>query len=375
MEFLALERQTLETYLPGLESALVETPLQQLEGPDSPVLRWFKEKRGPGLLVPRDCKGLGASALDAVRIQRAIGSRSPSLAVATTMHHFSVASLVELSASGTGLEWMLLEAIAEQGLLIASGFAEGQPGRSILSPTMQVRRNGSGLLVSGSKKPCSLARSMDFLTASVALPNTGETSGSLAVVLIPASAEQLERRPFWGTSVLAAAESDEVVLRDVHVPDSLVFPAGDADGLDALQLSGFMWFELLMSASYLGIASGLAERALRGKKGEAIERAELGIELESAMSAVEGAAWSLLSGQRGDAELARGLFVRYSVQRAIERVTSRATELLGGMAFISSPDVGYLLTASRALAFHPPSRSAMAASMAEYLVGGALRVA
>jgi len=375
MEFLALERQTLETYLPGLESALVETPLQQLEGPDSPVLRWFKEKHGPGLLVPRDCKGLGARALDAVRIQRAIGSRSPSLAVATTMHHFSVASLVELAASSSGLEWMLLEAIAEQGLLLASGFAEGQPGRSILSPTMQVRRNGSGLLISGSKKPCSLAHSMDFLTASVALPDDDETSGSLAVVLIPASAERLERRPFWGTSVLAAAESDEVVLRDVHVPDSLVFPAGDANGLDPLQLSGFMWFELLMSASYLGIASGLADRALRGRKGEAIERAELGIELEGAMAAVEGAAWSLQSGARGDAELARGLFVRYSVQRAIERATARAAELLGGMAFISSPDVGYLLAASRALAFHPPSRSAMAASMAEYLVGGALRVA
>ena len=93
------------------------------------------------------------------------------------------------------------------------------------------------------------------------------------------------------------------------------------------------------------------------------------------MAAVEGAAWSLQSGARGDAELARGLFVRYSVQRAIERATARAAELLGGMAFISSPDVGYLLAASRALAFHPPSRSAMAASMAEYLVGGALRVA
>ena len=40
------------------------------------------------------------------------------------------------------------------------------------------------------------------------------------------------------------------------------------------------------------------------------------------------------------------------------RAAQRAAELLGGLAFIQSPDVGYLLSASRALAFHPPSRGA-----------------
>jgi hypothetical protein len=49
---------------------------------------------------------------DAVRIQRAVGSRSPSLAVATTMHHFSVASLVELTAAGNGSDQPFLHSSA-----------------------------------------------------------------------------------------------------------------------------------------------------------------------------------------------------------------------------------------------------------------------
>jgi alkylation response protein AidB-like acyl-CoA dehydrogenase len=374
VEFLATERRTLATYLPGLDEVLVETPLTELEGPESPAIGLFREAGGPGLLIPRDRSGLGAGPLEAVRVQRAIGSRSPSLAVASTMHHFSTACLVEVAAASSGLEWLLLEAIAEQRLLLASGFAEGQPGRGILSPTMELRLNGSGYVVSGCKKPCSLSRSMDFLTASALLPARTDRGPELAVVLVPAASLGLERRAFWGNPVLAAAESDEIVLRDVPVPPELVFPAGSPDRPDPLQIDGFLWFELLISASYLGAASALVERVLRGKRGEPGERTLLGIEMEGAMAGLEGLARAMAAGQRGEDELARALFVRYAVQRAIERATAQAVELLGGMAFIGSSDVGYLFAAARALAFHPPSRPAMANALAEHLVGEPLRI-
>ena len=156
--------------------------------------------------------------MEAVRIQRAIASRAPSLAIATTMHHFSVATIVEMIAqgSGTGFEWMLLEGIAKQNLYVASGFAEGRTGAGILSPNMQVKRTADGVTVSGSKKPCSLSASMDLLTASVSIPSKSGDGSELAVVIIPtANAPGIERRPFWTNSVLAGAESDEVVLHNV----------------------------------------------------------------------------------------------------------------------------------------------------------------
>lgn len=38
----------------------------------------------------------------------------------------------------------------------------------------------------------------------------------------------IERRDFWGSWVLAGAESDEVLLHDVEVPDSLMFRMGES---------------------------------------------------------------------------------------------------------------------------------------------------
>jgi alkylation response protein AidB-like acyl-CoA dehydrogenase len=100
MNLLRAERDTLDAFLPGLDKYLSEIPLLELEQPGCGALQKFRELGGPALLIPAEYEGKGASLLDAVRIQRAVGSRSPSLAVATTMHHFSVASLVELTAAG-----------------------------------------------------------------------------------------------------------------------------------------------------------------------------------------------------------------------------------------------------------------------------------
>jgi hypothetical protein len=51
------------------------------------------------------------------------------------MHHFSVATLVEMAASesASGMEWLALEGIARQKLYVASGFAataSDGPGRT-----------------------------------------------------------------------------------------------------------------------------------------------------------------------------------------------------------------------------------------------------
>ncbi len=372
MEFLQRERSVLARYLPHLEERLAERPLLELESPESDGIKLFREAGGPALLIPTAYAGLGASPLEAIQIQRAIASRSPSLAIATTMHHFSIATLVEMCARGAGLEGLLLEGIARQRLLVASGFAEGQSGRGILASTMQVKRNGAGLIINGSKKPCSLSRSMDLLTASIPLPPDGAGAGELAVVLIPAQSTGVEHRKFWETWVLAGAESDEIVLRDVAVPSNLIFRIGSAESLDLVQISGFLWFELLISASYLGMASALVERVVKAARAEPGERTLLGIEVEGAMAALEGVARALMAGEKSNDDLARVLFVRYMVERAVERASGRAVELLGGMAYVRSSEISYLFSAARALAFHPPSRTSMSSTLAGFLAGGTL---
>ncbi|GAA1266424.1 acyl-CoA dehydrogenase family protein [Pseudonocardia aurantiaca] len=368
------ERATLNELLPGLDAELSAMPLGDLECARGPGLKLFKDARGPALLVPVEHSGLGADAVSAVRVQRAIASRSPSLAIATTMHHFSIASLVDVSANAQGLEWMLLQAIAEGSLLVASGFAEGRTGQAILSPTMRAKVRGGKVVINGSKKPCSLAHSMDLLTASVALPT--DEGERMAVALVGKDSPGLQVRPFWNNAVLAGAESDEVVLTDVEVPMDLVVRTEITPDqqLDELQTAGFVWFELLMSACYIGVASALVERVLLAGKVNASLRAGVFTDIEAAMRGVEGVARAISQERAGQDALVDALVCRYHAQDTIGLVVRQCVEALGGMAYISSNDVTYLAAASTALAFHPPSRGRMAEPLCGYIAGGPLSI-
>ena len=375
MNFLKRERTTLEQFLPSLDARLAEIPLPEIERAGNPGLNILRELEGTALLIPTEYGGKGASPMEAIQIHRAVASRSPSLAIAMTMHNFSVATLVEYLFYGD-YTVELLQQISGGQLLVASGFAEGRTSTSILAPAMKATpKEGGGYLINGSKKPCSLSNSMHILTASVAVPGSNGNGHRRAVAVVPADSEGLTRKPFWKSAVLGGAESDEVTLTNVQIGDEQIFFPEVEEGLDAVEAGGFLWFELIVSASYLGVASALVERVIAGSRGDATERTLMAADIEGAMSALEGVARAMQTSERGEAILVQSLFVRFAVQQAIERVTARAAELLGGMAFIGSPDVAYLLAASRALAFHPPSRLSVAPALDDYLMGKPMQVA
>ena len=356
--FLSEERAALERFLPGLDEQLAALPLSELESKQSPAIEQFRGAGGCGLIIPTEHHGAGADLLDTVRVQRAIGSRAPSLAIATTMHHFSAASLVVMSQQGEGFEWMLLQAIADGRKLLASGFGEGVTGQGMFAPSMRARRADDKWYVSGAKKPCSLAHSMDLLTASVAIEDDTAEAASFAIALVPSEAPGLDVQPFWEADVLVGAENEAVILTDVPVDDELVIPFGDPkDALqDHVQAAGFVWFQALMSASYIGMASALADRVLYADRWDTSQTVTPIIELEAAFASVEGLAREMAISSAGPRMLVRSLACRYAAQEAIDRAVASAVEQLGGVAFMSSREVGYFASASRALALHPPGR-------------------
>src|SRR5439155_7643903 len=52
MTFMAVERATLERFMPGLDDELGKLTLGDLERPGNPALAAFKAAGGPGMLVP-----------------------------------------------------------------------------------------------------------------------------------------------------------------------------------------------------------------------------------------------------------------------------------------------------------------------------------
>ena len=352
------QRAVMNDLLPGLDAALLAEQRSVLEAPGGPGLELFKVAGGAGLLAPTESGGLGASAAEAVAVQMAVGSRSGSLAVATTMHHFSMASLLALArTSATGLEAILVEGIASQRHLLASGFAEGRPGAGILSPTMTAQPTAGGLLVSGVKKPCSLARSMTMLTASVSVVDPESGVEELAVVLVPAETPGITVEPFWRSPVLAGAESDAVRLDSVFVPDQLVVRTEmiSAGPLDQTHRTGFLWFELLITASYLGVAAGLVEEAMSAPRAADFTVVGAWAQVHTAALALQRLAGHLDAGRCDDALLGEVLLCRYGLQAALPAVGASCTEALGGMSFIGSDELAHRTASLSCLAFHPPS--------------------
>ena len=208
MRSLDAARQACDKHHPGLGAALAAIPLLEREVAGSPVIELFRKLGGGGLLVPPEFGGDGASALEAVRVMRGLSSYSPALGAAGTMHHFTAAMLFSLAGKAERLtvrQRDLLARVVPDGLLMASGWAEGSPDQNILRPSVTATRDGKDWLLNGGKKPCSLSGSMDLLTASVALPYRRRKT--LALALVPADAAGIEVKPFWSSSVLAAAQS------------------------------------------------------------------------------------------------------------------------------------------------------------------------
>lgn len=373
MQFMEADRTTCDKLLPGLRQQLAEIPLAELESEDSPAIEIFRAHAGTNLLVPAAYGGLDASPLDAARIIRALAAQAPSMTVATMMHHFSLGTLfavAELVGADSDLENLLLRRVVEERLLVASGFAEGRSAQGVLSPTMTAEPVPGGYLVNGSKKPCSLSRSMDLLTASVGIAQPDGSVG-MGLLMLPADTPGISVHPFWSTFALAGAESNEVRLSDVLVtPEHIIAPEPElAEAMDRLTTVGLIWFQLSVCAAYTGIASALVEKVLYAPKGSVTDRAALAVRIEAAAALTEGLARRVMDGETDNDTLATALVTRYAVQDTLAGTVAQAVELLGGMAYLGSSDVAYLAAASHAIAFHPPSRTSTAGGLLDYYNG------
>lgn len=365
-------RSITEQRLPGLIAALESRGRMALEKADpSELCGLFRDFRGAGLIIPEALGGIGSSPRETVEILRAIGSLCPSLAVMMTMHHHTIATIVQLGGLIPAAD-ELLGGIAQNQLLIASAFAEGRPGAEIFNASVKVRAVEGGFLLQGTKKPCTMSHNMDVIVVGVARENADQSfTQGFAVVFNDGS--QIARERFWKTSVLQAADSNALVFDDVFVPSEFMLlaeAAGDEVAVSAEEtsLSGLCWFQLMVGATYLGVASALVDMLLNKRNTDNAQLAQLAIELEGAHQALVGSARELEEQRAADATTySKALCTRFMVQGAVERATNLAVELLGGMAFIASDEVAYLLAASRAICFHPISRAAATPLLADFL--------
>lgn len=371
--FMKESRAVLEQYAPGLDALLAEKGIMAAEAMRSEELKKLMSRgRLPGLWVPAEFGGTDISPYDGIRLQRALGARCPSMALMLTMHNFTVGFCRSLAPFVPSCSEMMRQ-VATDHLLVASAFAEGRRGAGILDSTVFMTAAADGYRVNGRKKPCTLASTADIITVGVAMEMPGGNKRT-GLAVIPAHAAGVKRHAFWRIPLLAAADNNEVEFDNVKVSADQVLIASDDDVetqavIAAAEVTGICWFEIVATASYLGVASELAERVLLDDRVDVGERAQLGGQLELAQAALDGAVHLMRSCEPEQSLLARVLAVRFGVQKIIERSAMHAAELAGGLAFIQDMEVSTLLAMTRCLAFHPISRKAAEPMLAEWLAG------
>jgi alkylation response protein AidB-like acyl-CoA dehydrogenase len=346
-------REQADKHLCGGITAVASASFEERERGTKEILADLKGRGLAGLAISTEHRGKGLSARSLAEVLIALGATVPSVAIATNMHTFSVASLRALEDTEPNV-WVILEAIASQGLLLASGFAEGKTGQSIVKPVMTGIRMEGGYIVNGTKRPCSLARSMDIFSASFALSDDDDHYG---VGLIPADNPGLRVDDFWVTPILAGAESEAVEVTDVFVPDEAIVRVPNSDKSDVnMQDIGFVWFELLMSAAYLGMVDRLVELAFETPRSRGI------VQSAAAIPAVYEALFSFADKVNSSIDqrtLSLALSVRALCQRVVTDTVPNCLDTIGGVGFIRNPEVSYLAGATQCLRFHPPAMSRM----------------
>ena len=333
----------------------------------------FRNHGKPAFLIPRELGGAGGSLVEMAQILRLVGARCPSLSIMMTMHHHSVAAFSrgEIAMPGRA---RLLQRVAGEGALVSSAFAEGRPGADILDSTVQCTRLDAeqGFRIVGSKKPCSMTHHADFAVVGVAVDlGDGETGRGIA--LVDRALAGIRTESFWRGELLAATDSHCVVFDGVIVPGDCVLAPREGGGrgirerlaVAHAEIALSCLFQLMVSASYLGMASRLIEIALQRQAGTPGQRVEVLSRVEAAAMSVYHLAGMLAQGDFSGHLLARSILVAHNAGAQVEQAVAESARMLGGGGYLANREAQYLVLASRCFHFHPPS-----AAVREEIVDG-----
>jgi alkylation response protein AidB-like acyl-CoA dehydrogenase len=325
----------------------------------------------PGLAVPKRFGGLGATLTECCATQRRLGAADPGLAIAGTMHLGSVGVWVEHYLTAQDMTWVFMEAVATQGLIVASAIAEPSLGGAVTRSTMRAKRVDGGYEVTGKKMPLSFAAQANLISLQMQTEPVDDRPSELLVALVPRDLPGISSKLSWDTLGMRSSGSDSLVLEKCIVPDPLVVYRGTPGAAaDNDMVAGIVCFCLLLTSTYFGIAELALDETKRLLNGMRIEhlsstRAELpsfqnmiGEQLAGLLT-LEAACAGLAARMEARVDpqqlLAPALALKQHAVRVIPEAVARLAEACGGAAYGRSSPIERLWRDTQAIRFHPPT--------------------
>lgn len=346
------------------------------------------------LLVPTELGGLGASLLEASRIQRRLAQAAPATALSMNMH--LVVTGAALHAHRLGVEavrTILEDAAADQ--LFAFGISEaGNDAMLFDSSTRAEPQPGGGFQLTGTKIFTSLAPVWDRLVAHGRVAEASEAEPTLVFGVLERT-EAVEVLDDWDTHGMRGSQSRTTRLHAAPIAaDKVLTSTPVGPNPDPFVMGIFGAFELLIASVYTGVA----ERALAVGTEVALRRrnATKGIvhaddpdirwRLADAAIGVDGAILqiekvmadldALGTGEQGPGLSDHGprWFLHFSgvKARATEVALSAVDQVLrasGGSQYFRRSELERLSRDVRAGLYHPSDEESVHASYAKALLG------
>ena len=226
------------------------------------VARRLGELGWYGLQIPEEYGGSGGSFLDATLfLEETARGRIPVGAYGVTL--IVVGALNRFGSEEQKRD--LFERVAEGGTL-AIAMSEPEAGSDVAALKTTARRDDGEWVLDGAKMWCSYAHKASHVLI-VCRTGPGERHDDMSMVLVPREADGVTLTPI---ETLGGAETNEVHLEGVHVPDGALLGA-EGGGWTQL-MAGLNYERTILAASALG----LAQRAFDDALAYAKERRQFG---------------------------------------------------------------------------------------------------
>jgi alkylation response protein AidB-like acyl-CoA dehydrogenase len=343
------------------------------------------------MTMPEDYGGDGVNLLELCACQEQLAHGCAGTAIGINMHVFGVGSRLfdlqfetpERRAQG---EFMMKTLAQTKGILCGSFSETGVPGAYML-PQTTVRKVDGGWVIRGRKAYFSNVPAADMIGVFARVDDGPGAAPRVAMVLVPKNAPGVVcmGEQSWDVIGVRASGSFDVEFEDAFVPDALMAPIQPATSVFAGMSSFAPWFNLTISAVYLGVAQAAIDwvkrylrsrtppteqRPLSHMPGLQYQLAEMVALVESSRALIRTSAEDWMARAWGIEEAARkGGLCKYVTTNNHMKVLEIAMDVAGGPGIFRKFGLERLFRDARAGKAHPPADMMALESIAKYELG------
>lgn len=337
----------------------------------------MKESGYAHMTLPEDYGGEGVNLLELCACQEQLAQGCAGTTIGVNMHIFGVGSrlvdLQSLPAEQRALPEKMLKLLGESKRIISGSFSEtGVPGAYQLPQTTAKKVDG-GWILNGKKAYNSNVPAADMVGALVRLEDGTGGDPRVTMVMVPKGTPGLicHDESSWEVIGVRASGSWDIEFQDAFIADEAMPPAQPATAVFANMSSFGAWFNITISAVYLGVAQAAidwttrylkertpptSERPLSHMAGLQYQLAEMLAINESSRALIRTSAEDWMARPWSTEEaMMKGGICKYLTTNNHMKVVGLAMDIAGGPGIFRSFGLERLFRDARAGKAHPPA--------------------